>query len=299
MTHQPSAAGRYRNRLALVLGISASIFVVELVAGLATNSLALLADAGHVFADIAGTAVSLLAIWLAARPPTSSRSFGLYRLEIVAATANALLLFAVSGLVLWEGIRRLQAPPDLSAGPVLAVASFALAANVVAAMLLARGRRESLTVRAAYLEILGDLLGSAAVLAGGAVILLTGFNRADALASIFIALLILPRAWGLMRDSVDVLLEATPRDVNLDEVRRHILDTPGVVAVHDLHAWTITSGMKVVSAHVVLGPDGDPGALLDHLSDCLSADFDVDHSTFQLETPEHVLWEGRASRTQH
>ncbi|HEX3220425.1 MAG TPA: cation diffusion facilitator family transporter [Candidatus Limnocylindria bacterium] len=299
MTHQTSAAGRYRSRLMLVLGISATIFVVELVAGLATNSLALLADAGHVFADVAGTGVSLLAIWLAARPPTSTRSFGLYRLEIVAATANALLLFAVSGLVLWEGIRRLNQPPDLAAGPVVAVAAFALLANTGAALLLARGRRESLTVRAAYLEILGDLLGSAAVLAAGAVILLTRLHRADAVASIFIALLILPRAWGLMRDSVDVLLEATPRDVNLDEVRRHILDTPGVEAVHDLHAWTITSGMKVVSAHVVLGVDGDPGALLDHLSDCLSADFDVDHSTFQLETPEHVLWEGAASRTQH
>ena len=299
MTHQTSAAGRYRSRLMLVLGISATIFVVELVAGLATNSLALLADAGHVFADVAGTGVSLLAIWLAARPPTSTRSFGLYRLEIVAATANALLLFAVCGLVLWEGIRRLNQPPDLAAGPVVAVAVFALLANTGAALLLARGRRESLTVRAAYLEILGDLLGSAAVLAAGAVILLTGLHRADAVASIFIALLILPRAWGLMRDSVDVLLEATPRDVNLDEVRRHILDTPGVEAVHDLHAWTITSGMKVVSAHVVLGVDGDPGALLDHLSDCLSADFDVDHSTFQLETPEHVLWEGAASRTQH
>lgn len=299
MTHQSSAAGRYRSRLTVVLGISTGVFLVELIAGLATNSLALLADAGHVFADMAGTGVSLLAIWLAARPPTSSRSYGLYRLEIVAATANALLLFAVAGFVLWEGLQRLQDPPGLAAGPVVGVAMFALAANVLSALLLRRGRRESLTVRAAYLEILGDLLGSAAVLVAGAVILLTGFGRADAIASIFIGLLILPRAVGLMRDSVDVLLEATPRDVNLDEVRRHILDTPGVEAVHDLHAWTITSGMKVVSAHVVLGPDGDPGALLDHLSDCLSADFDVDHSTFQLETPEHVLWEGRASRTQH
>lgn len=299
MSHPESAAGRYRSRLLLVLGISITIFLVELTAGILTNSLALLADSGHVFADIAGTGVSLLAIWVAHRPPTSARSFGLYRLEIVAAVANALLLFGVSGLVLWEGINRLQQPPTLVAGPVLAVAAFGLAANVVAAMLLARGRRESLTVRGAYLEVLGDLLGSVAVLVAGAVILLTGFFRADALASIFIALLILPRAWGLMRDSVDVLLEATPRDVNLDEVRRHILDTPGVEAVHDLHAWTITSGMKVVSAHVVLNDDGNPGALLDHLSDCLSADFDVDHSTFQLETREHVLWEGRASRTQH
>jgi cobalt-zinc-cadmium efflux system protein len=278
VTHQSSAAGRHRNRLLLVLGISCAVFVVELVAGLMTNSLALLADAGHVFADVAGTGVSLLAIWFAARPPTAERSFGLYRLEIVAAVANAILLFGVSGLVLWEGVHRLSEPPALVAGPVMAVAAFGLAANLASAMLLARGRRESLTVRGVYLEVLGDVLGSTAVLAAGGVILLTGFYRADALASIFIALLILPRAWGLMRDSVDVLLEATPRDVDLDEVRQHILDTPGVEGIHDLHAWTITSGMKVVSAHVVLGEDGNPGALLDHLSDCLSADFDVDQA---------------------
>ena len=299
MAHQESAAGRYRSRLLLVLGISITIFLVELAAGILTNSLALLADAGHVFADIAGTGVSLLAIWLAHRPPTATRTFGLYRLEVVAAVGNALLLFGVTALIIWEGLVRLQERAGPAPEPVMAVAAFALLANAGAALLLARGRRESLTVRAAYLEIIGDLLGSGAVLVAGAVILFTGFGRADAIASLVIALLILPRAVGLMKDSVDVLLEATPRDVNLDEVRRHILDTPGVEAVHDLHAWTITSGMKVVSAHVVLNDDGNPGALLDHLSDCLSADFDVDHSTFQLETREHVLWEGRASRTQH
>ena len=299
MAHAQSAAGRHRGRLTVALAISAGVFLIELGAGLATNSLALLADAGHVFADVAGTAAALAAIWLANRPPTSERSYGLYRLEIVAATANALILLGVAGFVLWEAIRRLQHPPQLEAGPVVAVAAIALVANAVSLWLLSGGRSESLTIRGAYLEILGDLLGAGAVLVAGIVILTTGFHRADALASMLIALLILPRTWALLRDSMDVLLEATPRDVDLDEVRRHILDSPGVQAVHDLHAWTITSGMKVVSAHVVLGPDGDPGALLDHLGECLSADFDVDHSTFQLETPEHVLWEGRASRTQH
>jgi cobalt-zinc-cadmium efflux system protein len=299
MAHAQSAAARHRHRLSFALLVSTAVFGVELSAGLLSNSLALVADAGHVFADVAGIAAALFAIWLAGRPPTAERSYGLYRLEIVAATANALLLLGVAGFVLWEGIRRLQQPPEIQPAVVVGVAVFALVANGLSLLLLSPGRTESLTVRGAWLEILGDLLGAAAVLVAGVVILATGFQRADALASILIALLILPRTWSLLRDSVDILLEATPRDVDLGEVRRHILDSPGVEGIHDLHAWTITSGMKVVSAHVVLGPDGDPGALLDHLGECLSADFDIDHSTFQLETAEHVLWEGRAARTQH
>ena len=154
-------------------------------------------------------------------------------------------------------------------------------------------------MRGAYLEVLGDLLGSIAVIVAALIIAVTGFIQADAIASVVIALLILPRTWSLLRDAVDVLLEATPRDVDMDEVRRHILDTPEVLAVHDLHVWTITSGMNVVSAHVVMGPEGNPGALLDHLSDCLAGDFDIDHSTFQIETAEHMLWEGRVARIRH
>jgi len=143
------------------------------------------------------------------------------------------------------------------------------------------------------------MLGAAAVLVAGIVVATTGFLAADAIASLVIGALILPRTWHLLRDSVDVLLEATPKDVDLQEVRKHILEAPGVEATHDLHAWTITSGMNVVSAHVVVGPDANPGAILDHLGLCLSDDFDIDHSTFQLETAEHVLWEARASMPQH
>ena len=278
---------------------SLGILAIELFAGIAGNSLALMADAGHVFADVSGMAVSLAAIWLANRPTSSGRSFGLYRLEIVAAVANALLLLVVAGFVLWQGVLRLTSPPEIDSGLVIVVAAVALGANLVSLALLSRGRRESLTMRGAYLEVAGDLLGAAAVLVAGVVIALTGFRAADALASLLLGLLILPRTWSLLRDSVDVLLEATPKDVDLAEVRRHILEAPSVEAVHDLHAWTITSGMNVVSAHVVVGPDANPGAILDHLGVCLSDDFDVDHSTFQLETAEHVLWEGRAAQVRH
>jgi cobalt-zinc-cadmium efflux system protein len=218
---------------------------------------------------------------------------------MLAAAGNAVLLLGIAVVILVEAIRRLAEPPDVQPGLVIAVAVVALAANLVALRLLATGQRESLTMRGAYLEVIGDLLGAAAVLVAGIVIALTGWHPADALASMVVAVLIVPRTVRLLRDSVDVLLEATPKDVNLADVERHIREAPGVVDVHDLHAWTITSGMNVVSAHVVLGEDGKPGDVLDHLGMCLADDFDVKHSTFQLETPEHVRWEARAEQAQH
>jgi cobalt-zinc-cadmium efflux system protein len=292
--HSHSAASRHRTRLASTLGISVVVLAAELVAGIASNSLALLADAGHVFADISGMALSLVAIWLAARPRTGGRTFGLYRLEILAATANGLLLLAISVVILVEGVRRFVAPPVIEAPLVVVVAAFALAANVISLRLLTPGRRESLNVRGAYLEVLGDLLGAGAVLVAGIAIYLTGWRQADAVASIVIGLLIVPRTVSVLRESVDVLLEATPKGVDMAHVRQHILEAPGVSDVHDLHAWTITSGMNVMSAHVVLAADGQPGDVLDHLGQCLSDDFDIAHSTFQLETPEHVRWEAAA-----
>jgi len=182
---------------------------------------------------------------------------------------------------------------------MLAVAVVGGAANLVSLLILRGPQGRSLNMRGAYLEVLGDLLGSIAVVVAAVVIAITGFTAADAVASAIIGLMILPRTWGLLRDAVDVLMEATPKGVDLEEVRQHMLDSPGVQAVHDLHVWTITSGMNVVSAHIVMGPDGNTGALLDHLGECLSDDFDIDHSTFQIETPEHVLWEGRAGQVQH
>lgn len=299
MSHSHSAAGRHSGSLAAAIGIGVVVLVVELVAGIAANSLALMADAGHVFADVSGMALSLIAIRLAARPPTDTRSFGLYRLEMVAAAVNAVLLLAIAIVIAIEAVRRFLAPPDVQPGIVVVVAAGALLANLVALRILSGGQGESLTMRGAYLEIAGDLMGAAAVLVAGLVILATGWRPADALASLLVAVLIGPRTVVLLRDSVDVLLEATPKGIDLSDVERHVREAPGVIDVHDLHAWTITSGMNVVSAHVVLGDDAKPGDILDHLATCLSADFDINHSTFQLETPEHVLWEAHAEQAQH
>ncbi len=294
-----SAAARHSGRLAGAVAIGIGILIVELAAGLAANSLALLADAGHMFADVSGMALSLAAVRLAARPRTDERTYGLYRLEILAATANGVMLLMIAGVVAWEAVRRLSSPSDVQAAVVTIVAAVALLANLMSIRLLAAGRGESLNIRGAYLEVLGDLMGAAAVLVAGVVILVTGWRQADAVASLVVAALIVPRTAALLRDSLDVLLEATPKGVDLVHVRGHILEAPGVIDVHDLHAWTITSGMNVVSAHVVLGNEAQPGDVLDHLGTCLSEDFDVDHSTFQLETPEHVTWEARAARPRH
>ncbi len=294
--HHHSAAGKDRRALVIVLAISLSVLLLEVVGGFAANSLSLLADAGHVLTDVVGISLALGAIWVAGHPASDARTFGWYRAEILAAVLNAVLLFGVAAFVLWEAWQRWSAPPEVGGGLMLVVALVGGAANLVALLVLRGPQARSLNMRGAYLEILGDLLGSVAVVTAAVVIGLTGFTRADAIASAIIGLMILPRTWHLLRDAIDVLLEATPKGVDLEEVRRHILEAPGVLAVHDLHAWTITSGMNVVSAHVVMGPDGDPGQLLDHLGDCLSHDFDIDHSTFQLETPDHVIWEGRADR---
>ena len=298
MPHAHSAAAAHRGRLASVFAITLVVFVVELVGGLASNSLALLADAGHVFTDVVGVGLALGAIWIAARPPSDGRTFGFYRAEILGAVLNAVLLFGVAAYVLYEAWRRLSEPPEVASGLMLAVALAGGAANALSLWLLRDAQGQSLNMRGAYLEVLGDLLGSVAVVVAAVVIALTGQTIADPIASAVIGLLIVPRTWGLLREALDILLEATPKGINLDQVREHILEAPGVAAVHDLHAWTITSGMNVVSAHVVLEEGAKTGDILDHLGMCLSDDFDVKHSTFQLETAEHVQWEANAEQAQ-
>lgn len=279
-----SAAGANRGRLAAVFGITVVVFGLELIGGLLANSLALLADAGHMFTDVAGIGLALGAIWFAGRPATESRTFGFLRLEILAAVVNAVLLFGVAAFVLFEAWRRLSEPPQIGSGLMLGVALVGLAANAVSMYLLRSARHGSLNMRGAYLEVLGDFMGSAAVICAAVVISLTGWTPADAVASALIGLLIIPRTWRLLREAIDVLLEATPKGVDLDDVRAHILEAPGVEDVHDLHVWSITSGMNVVSAHVVLDETAQPPGVLDYLCRCLSGDFDIEHSTFQLET---------------
>jgi cobalt-zinc-cadmium efflux system protein len=284
MPHVHSPARADAPRLAAVLGLSLVALVIELVGGIASGSLALLADAGHVFADVAGIGLTLAAIWVGSRPASRERTFGFHRLEILAAVVNAGLLFAVAAFILYEAWRRLSEPPVVASGLMLVVAAVGLALNAASLWLLHDAQRRSLSARGAYLEVLGDLVGSVAALVAAAVITATGWMGADIAASVLIALLILPRTWRLLRDAIDVLLEATPDGVDMDQVRAHILEAPGVADVHDLHAWSITSGVNVVSAHVVLHPGADAAAVLDHLCECLAGDFDIEHSTFQLET---------------
>ncbi len=289
-----SAAAASRGRLLAVLLLGVVILVVEVAGAIAANSLALLADAGHMLTDVAGVAMALLAIWFAGRPATNGRTFGYLRLEVLAAGANATLLLGVAAYVLFEAWRRLSAPPEIASGLMLAVALVGLAANAASLSLLRDAQRASLTMRGAYLEVMGDLAGSLAVIVAAAVIALTGWTAADVVASVAIGLLILPRTLSLLRDATDVLLEATPRGIDMDEVRQHILDAPGVVDCHDLHAWTITSGVNVVSAHVILADGADPATTLDALCACLSNDFDIEHSTFQLETVDRRRLEERS-----
>src|SRR3990170_8526620 len=229
-----TAARHDRRSLLVVLGLSSAILALEVVGGIIANSLALLADAGHVFADVAGIALSLGAIWMAGRAPTDARTFGWYRAEILAAAINSVLLFGLAAFVLYEAWRRLFEPADVASGLMLAIALLGGAVNLGSLWLLRGPQRRSLNMRGAYLEALGDLLGSVAVVLAALVIALTGFAVADAIASAAIGLMILPRTWKLLRDALDVLLEATPRGMRLDEVRRHLLGAEGVADIHDL-----------------------------------------------------------------
>jgi cobalt-zinc-cadmium efflux system protein len=288
-----SSAAAHRGRLGAVLLVSLVILVVEVVGGILANSLALLADAGHMLTDVSGVGMALLAIWFAGRAASPSRTFGFLRIEILAAVANAMLLFGVALFVLFEAWQRLSEPPNVSSGLMLGVALVGLAANGISLALLRDAQRESLNMRGAYLEVMGDLAGSAAVMVAAIVIALTGWSRADAVASALIGLLIVPRTVALLREATDILLEATPKGVDLAHVRQHIVDAPGVVDCHDLHAWTITSGVNVVSAHVVLAEAADADRALDALSKCLADDFDIEHSTFQLESQDRSRIEPR------
>lgn len=290
-----TATGRHRRRLVVVLVLTLSVAALQVVGGVASGSLALLADAGHMLTDATGVTIALVAATLAARPATDARTYGLQRAEILAALANALLLAALAVWVIVEAVQRWDDPPAIATGLMLTVAVVGAVANVVGLLLLRGGRDESLNVRGAYLEVLGDLVGSLAVVVAGVVIATTGYTRADVLASVAIGLFILPRAWSLLREVVDVLLEATPKDIDLDAVRAHIRGVPGVVDVHDLHVWTITSGVPVLSAHVVVDEEcidrGLSGQVLQALAQCLGEHFDTEHCTFQLEPVGHGVHE--------
>jgi len=285
-----TAASRSRSALLATLLLTAGFMIVELVAGLWTGSLALIADAGHMFTDAGALALALFASWIAARPPTPAKTYGYYRAEILAALVNAVVLLVVAGGIFYEAGQRIRAPSEVLAGPMAAVAAAGLGVNAVCAWLLHRGARESLNVRAAYLEVLSDALSSLAVLGAAGVVLTTGLTVADPLASALIALLIVPRTWRLLRQAVNVLLEGTPAHLELGEIEAAMIRVPGVRRVHDLHVWTLTSGREAMSAHVVVADVRESERLLEALHAVLHARFGIDHTTIQLETePPAVL----------
>jgi cation diffusion facilitator family transporter len=292
-SHAPTTAGgAHRRRLVVVLGLTLAVLVAEVVGAVLSGSLALLADAGHMATDAAGLALALAAVSLAQRPARGRRTFGWQRVEILAAVANGMLLLAVAAYVLVEAIRRIGQPPEIGAGLMLVVASVGLVVNLGSLLVLRGGKDASLNMRGAYLEVLADALGSVAVIVAAVVIATTGWTPADIVASAVIGCLVVPRAWHLLREALDVLLEAAPRGVDLQDVRAHILGVDGVLDVHDLHAWTITSGLPVLSAHVVVTDEalaaGHGGRVLDALCSCLGEHFDLEHCTFQLEAAAHA-----------
>ncbi|MPZ89885.1 MAG: cation diffusion facilitator family transporter [Nitriliruptorales bacterium] len=283
-----SGGERYRSRLALSFGLITVFFVVELVGALLTNSLALLSDAGHMLTDVVGLGMALAAIQAAARSRRSGqRSYGLYRLEILAALANAGLLFAVACYVLYEAYQRFLAPPEVPAIPLLAVATAGLAANLVVFALLRQGASESLNLRGAYLEVLADLLGSVGVIIAAVVLATTGWPYADPIVAAAIGVFILPRTLRLGREALRILLQAAPPEIPIPAVRDDLAALDGVVDVHDLHVWTLTSSMEVLSAHVMTRVDADAHRVLDQARALLIERYDLGHATLQVEPESH------------
>jgi cobalt-zinc-cadmium efflux system protein len=293
MAHDHGEGASSRTRLAVALGISVVILLAEIGGAILTGSLALVVDAGHLLTDAGGLAVALLAATLVHRPPTSRRTWGFGRAEVLAATAQAAVLLAVGLFVLVEGIHRLIVPAPIAPAPLLVFGIIGLVGNVAALLVLRGSRRTNFNLRAAFLEVANDALGSLSVIVAAIVITLTGWTRADAVAALVIGALILPRSLLLLRETIDVLLESTPRGLDLNSVRKHLLEQPHVRAVHDLHATQIATGLPVLTAHVVVDDecfyDGHNSEILDELQACVAEHFSIaiEHSTFQLERAVH------------
>jgi len=274
---------RHKSRLWIVLGLTAGFLAVEVAVALATGSLSLLADAAHMLVDAGGLLMSLVAVWFAERPATPAKTYGYYRVEILAALVNGVVLCLLAIAILIKAWDRLWHPPPVPGAPIIAVATVGLAVNLIGMALLRSSADESLNVRGAYLEVMGDAASSAAVIVAGAVILWTGWNAADPLASGAIALLILPRTWTLLRQAVNVLLEGAPAHLDVTEIEAALCEVAGVLRVHDLHVWTLTSGREAMSAHVVVMPDTPGDRMLDRLHVLLHTRFGIDHTTIQIE----------------
>src|SRR5919107_211470 len=281
--HKVNASDRNRRALAVVLILTASFTAVEIIGGLLTGSLALLADAGHMLSDNFSLGIALFAAWLAGRPSTPEKSFGYRRAEILAALANGMTLVAISVWIFMEAYARLREPAEVLGAPMLVVATLGLLVNAVGAAVLYRSGGESLNVEGAMRHVIADALGSVGAMVAAATIILTGWRYADPLVSVAIGFLILGSSWKLLRDSTNILLEATPRGLNAEEVGRRMAAADGIVEVHDLHIWTITSGFPALSAHVLVGEHEDCHARRRELKELLAHEFDISHTTLQVD----------------
>lgn len=288
-----TATAKHRKRLILVLAITLSVVAAQFAGALISRSLSLLADTGHMLTDASGVAIALIASLIAALPASPKRTYGFLRVEVLAALINGVVLGVIAVFIFIEAVRRFGSEVEVASTPMLIAAAVGGAANLASLLILRSGQRESLNVRGAYLEVLGDLLGSVAVIVAAVIIMLTDWFWVDQIASILIALMIIPRAFSLLRDVVNVLLEASPPGLDVDEARTHMLTVPGVIEVHDVHAWTITSGVRAFSAHVTIDDDAwnarEYHAILDELKGCLREHFGTDHSTLQIEPAGHRL----------
>jgi cobalt-zinc-cadmium efflux system protein len=281
--HAHTPAGRNKRQLTLVFGLTAFYLVVEVVGGLWTGSLALLADAGHMLTDVAGVALALLAIRFAERPATPERTYGYYRVEILAALTNAVVLIGISLYILYEAYQRFRDPPEVESTAMLGVAVVGLVVNAVGIYLLRAGSAESLNMKGAYFEVLSDALTSVGVIIAGLIMWATGWYYADPLISAGIGLFILPRTWSILKDATGVLLEGTPSDVNLESVREAIRGLPGVSGVHDLHVWSLTSGVNALSVHVVKTNEASLSDILGAVRSKVTSELAISHVTVQVE----------------
>ena len=289
----PHGVGRNRRDLAITLVITATYCLVEFTGGLLTNSLALLSDAGHMLADVGALGISLFALRLAQLPPTSRKTFGYHRIEILAAFVNGLLLWLIVGLIYNEAYQRLFAPPAVKSGPMMVVAAVGLGVNALSLWVLHHSQAESLNVRAAFIHVFGDALGSLGAVVAGAVMLTTGWYLADPLVSAGIGLLILYSSWGVVRESVDILMQGTPREMRIEDIEDCLLGVDGVRQVHDLHVWTLTSGKYLLSVHLVVGPDDAPRRIIDAAQMRLRERFGIGHTTVQVDPEDECTEEFR------
>lgn len=286
--HAPRPRHESRTQLTIVLAMTGVFMLVEVLAGWYTGSLALIADAGHMLSDVASMGLALLAIWFASRPPTSGKSYGFYRTEILASLINGVLLVLVSIGIFYEAFRRITTPHDVLTGPMLGVAVAGLVVNLIAIKLLHAHQHDSVNMKAAYLEVIADLAGSVGVLVAALIIMFTGWDVVDPIISALIGLLILPRTWMLLSEATNVLMEGTPQHIDVDDLRTRLRGVEGVIDVHDMHVWSITSGLDAMSSHISVNPGTAAKSVLSEVTRIARTEFGIQHTTIQIDEGDHL-----------